>query len=70
MIATSRRSASTPAISRQYEFSRLEDQRLASAYEALVPVASRRLAGLHPERPESQTARTRERFPQPSAMGA
>ena len=42
MIATSRRSGSKPAISRQYEFSRLQDQTLASAYEALVPINSRR----------------------------
>ena len=41
MIATSRRSASGPAISRQYEFSRFEHQTLASAYEALIPVISR-----------------------------
>jgi hypothetical protein len=42
MIATSRRSASRPAVSRQYEFSRFEDQTLALAYEALIPVISRR----------------------------
>lgn len=46
MIANSRRSASGPFISRHYEFSRLQDQTLASAYEALIPVVSRR-----PERP-------------------
>ena len=42
MIATSRKSASRPAISRQFEFSRFEQQTLASAYEALIPVVSRR----------------------------
>ena len=41
MIATSRRPGSIPAISRQYEFSRLQDQTLASAYEALIPGISR-----------------------------
>ncbi len=48
MIATSRRSASRPAVSRQYEFSRLHDQTLACAYEALIPVVSRRLERLQP----------------------
>lgn len=42
MIATSRRSASRPAISRHHEFSRLQDRILASAYEALIPAVSRR----------------------------
>jgi hypothetical protein len=45
MIAPSRRSRNTLAISRQYESSRVQDQMLASAYEALIPVVSR-----HPKR--------------------
>jgi hypothetical protein len=44
MSASSRKSITHPAISRQYDFSRLQDQTLASAYEALVPVVSRRTA--------------------------
>jgi hypothetical protein len=42
MIATSRRSGSGLVISRQFEFSRFEQQTLTSAYEALIPVTSRR----------------------------
>jgi hypothetical protein len=53
MIATSRKSAPRPAVSRQYEFSRLQDQTLASAYEALIPVVSqRRESG--PRRPDDR----------------
>ncbi len=70
MIATSRRSASRPAVSRQYEFSRLHDQTLACAYEALIPVVSRRLERLQPARREAEIARMVDRFPQPSAVGA
>ena len=55
MIATSRKSASRPAISRQYEFSRLQDQTLASAYEALIPVVTRqtRMSFTSTRRPRS-----------------
>jgi hypothetical protein len=41
MSAPSKKPTSTPAISRPFEFSRLHDQMLASAYEALIPVVSR-----------------------------
>jgi hypothetical protein len=43
MIATSRKSITYPTVSRHYEFSRIEDQTLASAYQALIPVVLRRL---------------------------
>jgi hypothetical protein len=70
MIATSRRSASNPAISRQYEFSRLQDQTLASAYEALVPVVSRSLERLQVSGHPAELAPTKKTFQQPSAAGA
>ena len=41
MIATSRKSTSPPTISRQFEFSRFQDQKIACAYEVLIPVVSR-----------------------------
>ena len=46
MIATSRRSRSIRVISRQYEFSRLQGQTLALAYEVLVSVVSRKTGRL------------------------
>ena len=51
MIATSRKSASRPAVSREYEFSRLQNETLASAHEALIPVVSQR-RGSGPRRPD------------------
>ena len=70
MIATSRRSASKLAISRQYEFSRLQDQTLASAYEALIPVISRRLERPHVSGHAAQFTPTRKLVRQPSTAGA
>jgi hypothetical protein len=46
MITSPRRSTRTPAVTRQFEFTRLQDQFLALAYQSLIPVVSR-----HPERP-------------------
>jgi hypothetical protein len=43
MIAFSRRSAPNLPITRQFEFTRLQNQFLAHAYQALIPVVSRRL---------------------------
>ncbi len=70
MSASSRKFTSSPVISRQYDFSRLEDQTLASAYEALVPVVSRR-----PERDshpgdEREVFTSTHRSPHRSVVGA
>jgi hypothetical protein len=46
MITSPRRSIRTPAVTRQFEFTRLQDQFLALAYQSLIPVVFR-----HPERP-------------------
>ena len=50
MIATSRKSTLSPPVTRRFEFTRLEKQSIALAYQALIPVVSRRL-----ERPGSQS---------------
>jgi hypothetical protein len=70
MIATSGKSSSTLTISRQYEFSRLQDQALACAYEALIPVVSRHLESVPARRGEVQTTRTKSNSHRPSAIGA
>ena len=43
MIATSRRSILNPPVTRRFEFTRLEKQSIALAYQALIPVVSHHL---------------------------
>jgi hypothetical protein len=43
MIATSRRSTLSPPVTRHFEFTRLQNQSIALAYQALIPVVSRHL---------------------------
>jgi hypothetical protein len=70
MIATSRTCRSRPAISRWYEFSRLQGQMLASAYEALVPVVARRPKSLQHQRDDREVSTNARRSSQRSAAGA
>jgi hypothetical protein len=49
MITTPRRSPLRPPVIRHFEFTRLQDQLIARAYQALIPVISRPL-----ERPRPQ----------------
>jgi hypothetical protein len=50
MIISARRSALSPPVIRHFEFSRLQSQSIELAYQALIPVVSRRL-----ERPRSRS---------------
>ena len=50
MITSARRSALSPPVIRHFEFTRLQNQLIALAYQALIPVVSR-----HLERPRSAT---------------
>jgi hypothetical protein len=43
MIATSRKSTLSPPVTRRFEFTRLQNQSIALAYQALIPVVSRHL---------------------------
>jgi hypothetical protein len=52
MITSSRKPAFSPPVTRRFEFTRLHDQLIALAYQALIPVVSRPL-----ERPQSQPGR-------------
>jgi hypothetical protein len=70
MSATSRKSTCTPAISRQFEFSRLHDQMLASAYEALIPVVSRQPVCDAHQRDERETSNSTFRSSRRSVAGA
>ncbi len=52
MITSPRRRAPSPRVTRQFEFTRLQDQLIAIAYQNLIPVVSRPL-----ERTRSRCAR-------------
>ena len=43
MIAKSRKSTLSPLVTRHFEFTRLQNQSIALAYQALIPVISRHL---------------------------
>ena len=58
MITSLRRSTLSPPVTRHFEFTRLQHQLIALAYQALIPAASRPL-----ERPRPQPSRT-----QPAAI--
>ena len=49
MITYSRRSVLSPPVVRHFEFTRLQNQSIALAYQALIPVVARRV-----ERPRSR----------------
>lgn len=70
MIATSRKSTFPSLISRQFEFSRLQDQRLACAYEALIPVVSGRVEPTEPRRNNAGISDRGIGATRPSAVGA
>jgi hypothetical protein len=50
MITSPSRSVLGPPIARHFEFTRLQDQSIALAYQALIPLVSR-----HRERPRSRS---------------
>ena len=52
MITSSRRSALSPPVTRRFEFTRLQNELIALAYQALIPSVSRPL-----ERPRSRPGR-------------
>jgi len=70
MIAPSRNSRSIRSISRRYEFTRLQDQTLASVYEALIPVISRRPERRPHQGKDCEVFTGVHRFPQRSVAGA
>ena len=55
MTTSPRRTTLSPPVSRHFEFSRLQDQLIARAYQALIPVVSRPL-----ERPRSPHSDSRQ----------
>jgi hypothetical protein len=67
MIASSGRPSFPHIVSRRFEFSRFQDQVLASAYEALIPTASVSRKGLPARASDFQRDKTRIEDPQLSA---
>jgi hypothetical protein len=70
MISSQWGHASCAPISRHFEFTRLQKQIIASAYEALAPIVTRR-AGAEEKRPRGDSTTTaRSDFPRSSGAGA
>jgi hypothetical protein len=70
MIATSKKSSSTRTISRQYQFSRLQEHTIACAYEKLIPIVFRRTTSLPHQHAAIETVRTKTNSRQSSVAGA
>jgi hypothetical protein len=70
MISSQRRHASCPLINRHFEFTRLQKQIIASAYEALVPIVGRRAGAEQKRREGHSTATTRSDLRRSSGTGA
>jgi hypothetical protein len=70
MITSPRRSTLCPPVTRYFEFTRLQDQLIARAYQALIPVASRPLERPRPRRSDNEPATTTFRGLRSKAGGA
>jgi hypothetical protein len=68
MITSPRRPTLRPPVSRHFEFTRLQDQLIARAYQALIPVVSRPLE--RPRRGDNEPATTTFRGLRSKAGGA
>ena len=58
MITSPRRPALSPPVTRHFEFTRIQDQLIARAYQVLIPVVSRPLDRPRPGRDHPTTAPT------------
>ena len=70
MITSPRRPTPSHPVTRHFEFTRLQDQLIAHAYEALIPVVSRPLERPRSPRCDSEPFATTFRGPRPQAEGA
>ena len=70
MITSSRRRALGLPVTRHFEVSRLQEQSIACAYEALIPVVSSRPRCPHQQRGDLPRATIRTESPQPLPVGA
>ena len=70
MITSSRRSTLNPPVTRRFEFTRLQGQSIALAYQALIPVVSRPLERPRSRRRDDEPATTTFRGLRSKAGGA
>ena len=70
MIAQQRSHAVSPLIIRHFESNRLQSQSIASAYETLIPVITRRLDRAHRRPSDLHKAATSPEVLRSSATGA
>jgi hypothetical protein len=70
MITSPRRSTLSPPVTRHFEFTRIQDQLIARAYQVLIPVVSRPLEWPRPPRCDSEPSATNFRDHRSQAGGA
>jgi hypothetical protein len=70
MMTSSRKRALGHAVTRHFEVSRLQEQSIACAYEALIPVVARRHQGSRKPQGDLPRATVRTECPRSSAAGA
>jgi len=70
MITPPRRTTLSPPVARHFEFSRLQDQLITRAYQALIPVVSCPLQRPRSPRSESEPSTTTFRGLRSQAGGA
>ena len=70
MISSQRRHASCAPIRRHFELTRLQKQIIASAYEALMPIVTRRAGAEQKSSQGHSTAAARSDLPRSSGTGA
>lgn len=69
MITSPKRSTLRPPVTRHFEFTRLQDQLIARAYQTLIPVVSCPLERPRPRRRDNEPATTTFRGPRSKAGG-
>jgi hypothetical protein len=70
MITSPRRPTLSPPVTRHFEFTRLEDQLIARAYQVLIPVVSRPLERPRSPRSDSEPSTMTFRHLRSQARGA
>ena len=70
MITSQRRSALSPPVTRHFEFTRFQDEVIALAYQALIPVVSRHLERSRSRSHDNEQATTTMQGLRSKARGA
>jgi hypothetical protein len=70
MIKSQRKRSLSPLVSRHFQFDRFQNQSIASAYEALIPVVCRRSLGGHNQPIELPQLSSRSEHSRSSSTGA